>query len=103
MLMKVELAAGAIIAVGVLGIDGCMVRNTTLAGEQAVVEGKDPAKANQPRADSQEPIAERVDQFGDPLLAGAMARLGTMRFRCGRVAFSPNEKWLAVQQDGIHL
>jgi WD40 repeat protein len=53
------------------------------------------------RAEPDAPVTRsaHVDRRGDPLPAGAVARLGTLRFRHGAavssVALSPNGKWIA--------
>src|SRR5260370_4597725 len=65
-------------------------------GPQLVVERPGPAK---PGTQNQ----ARTDRYGDPLPAGALARLGTIRFlHAGvvrSVAFSPDQKTLASAGD----
>jgi WD40 repeat protein len=59
-----------------------------------------PAIGLQPPAQPEKKTTPATDRYGDPLPAGANARLGTLRFRClsdvSAIAVSPNGKWLAV-------
>jgi WD40 repeat protein len=61
----------------------------------AVATAAEPAKEKQPR----------LDQHGDPLPEGAVARLGTMRLRYATcMAYSPNGKVVATAQwNTVHL
>jgi WD40 repeat protein len=59
-----------------------------------------------PALGEERPKKERTDQFGDPLPYGALARMGTVRFRtgsnAGQIAFTPESKILAAaSHDGV--
>jgi len=79
--------------------------STTLACVLLAFTVQRPAAAQNPDAVKQR---ERVDLYGDPLPEGALARLGTLRFRTGgrhslqdqSIAFVPGEQLLAAPGPG---
>jgi RNA polymerase sigma factor (sigma-70 family) len=101
---KLKTAAVAVVLVGLLGVGVGVVTHHTLAQKPTAGEPLSRTKTQQlpgqsgpPNADSRRRIA-RTDQFGDSLPDGAVARLGTVRFRAAFqacVAFSPDGVVLA--------
>jgi hypothetical protein len=96
---RVKIAVMTVISVSLLGIE------TGVAARHALAE-QPRANRKPPKADSPEPKAVRTDQYGDPLPEGAVARLGTVRFRtidqtC--LAFSPDGTILAAGDTGGYL
>jgi RNA polymerase sigma factor (sigma-70 family) len=93
--------AVAALARGTTGIGRGLVMSALAATVLVAAVGLgQPERPNTPRAPP--PAVETgppVDRYGDPLPAGAVARLGTVRFRHGgqleSVAFSPDGKTLA--------
>jgi RNA polymerase sigma factor (sigma-70 family) len=69
-------------------------------GESLVVQVKDPSPA--PKE-----TPPRTDRYGDPLPAGAIARLGTARFRHGdnlsSIGISPDGKQIISQSDVVRV
>jgi Sigma-70 region 2/WD domain, G-beta repeat len=82
------------------------------AGAGLVVRGgrhDDPQRQQEPADDRPSARAgtPAVDRYGDPLPRGAIARLGTTRFRHGggffRVSFAPDGKTLVTAREGVRV
>jgi RNA polymerase sigma factor (sigma-70 family) len=88
------------VALGVLLLTGAIAAGAgMLAQSQPAVQQTEPlaaAKASEPPPSKEQP---RTDLHGDPLPPGAIARIGTVRFRDGEaifaLAYSPDGKVLA--------
>jgi WD40 repeat protein len=104
--VKVLVALVVLAGMGTAGVG--MLVHRGLAGQQpAAQEAAEPKaeaeEVGQGRPPQEEPPA-RADRYGDPLPPGALARLGTIRFRVhafpGRFALAPDGKTLAMGADG---
>src|SRR5713226_3820019 len=87
---KLRIAAATLLVLGVVAGVGRLAHQA-LAGRPG--EEKPPARG------TEEAKPARTDRYGDPLPDGAVARLGTVRWRhpgeAGRMVFSPDGKVLA--------
>jgi WD40 repeat protein len=99
-LVRVKLLAGLVLGIGLACVGTGLLRQPSPA---AALPGPAPEEAGPqaaPAADRSEEGAKRVDRHGDPLPPGAIARLGTVRFRVPdeveALAFAPDGKTLAV-------
>ncbi len=80
-----------------------------LSSINAPPKNEEPAAKAQALGDRHQPKAEapkpRVDQFGDPLPDGVVARIGSSRMRhprgCHTLAFSPDGKSIVSSGDGL--
>lgn len=98
--LKIGLALGLLLGMAAGGVVMLSPRAPTEPPTH-VAQRTDPPKA-------EEKSAQRVDRYGDLLPPGAIARLGTLRFRVDAwieaLAFAPDGKAIAVQGDtGIWL
>jgi RNA polymerase sigma factor (sigma-70 family) len=96
--VKTKLGVVLLLTAGVLAVGAGLVAHQVLAAQQP--EGQStPTTEPEPAPDEKAPPRPRTDRYGDPLPAGAIARLGTTRLRHGfmtyAVAFTPDGKVLA--------
>jgi RNA polymerase sigma factor (sigma-70 family) len=103
---KTKLGVALLLAAGVLAAGAGLVAHQLLAAQPP--EGQStPAREPDLAKDEKGPQPPRTDRYGDPLPAGAVARLGTVRLRIGfmtyAVACSPDGKVLVSASNGRGL
>jgi RNA polymerase sigma factor (sigma-70 family) len=103
---KTKLGVVLLLAAGLLAAGAGLVAQQVLAAKQP--EGQStPAREPERAQDDKGSEPRRTDRYGDPLPAGAVARLGTVRLRTGymtyALAFTPDGKTLASAGNGRGL
>ena len=97
-------AGATLLMVVCLAVGGAGLAHQPEAAKQAPLEEPPSEVPGTPAKQAKEEGKVRVDRYGDPLPAGALARLGTIRFRQGflvrQVAFSPDGKTIACSGAG---
>jgi RNA polymerase sigma factor (sigma-70 family) len=106
---RVKLTTAVLLMAGVLAAAAGLLAGQTPAPPPAGKQAGAPAPAarEEARAKAGAPDAPRLDRYGDPLPPGALARMGTVRFRqrgTSALACSPDGKLLAASGGGgVHL
>jgi WD40 repeat protein len=108
---KMNLVAVGMVAVSLLGVGAGVLTHHALAGKQVAEERAEPVQPATQVAETPkrvEKLPAPADRNGDPLPAGAVARLGTVRFNHGdglrNLFFTPAGKTVLSEGNGlIHL
>jgi RNA polymerase sigma factor (sigma-70 family) len=100
-LTRLKVGAALVLAVGLLTAGAGLAAYRAFAAPRPGAQQPDGARTEADGAGGPKPAGEkraRTDRFGDPLPPGAIARLGTVRFRHGSpvlgLAFTPDGKTL---------
>ncbi len=104
---KVKVIAMALLVAGVFVAGaGALPRQQGTSGAAAPPTDKSPPSPSEAGSVEPKETERSVDRHGDALPPGALARMGTVRFRHGggvmRILFSPDAKFL-VSADGVNF